>query len=323
MTLNAGEQSTYRQTSRSTNAEELEAMYHDLGYDFTINEVAYRDPIDISFRATPLGAIRIVRSTFTPSHYVMDKEDRDQIFQIFHKGDGVSIVDGTEIPLSKEYATFHSGHQRMERFETCPGDTTFITWDERDLLTFVSNHLGRDVSTPVAFAKRFDFRSPLGKQMRQVLEYFERDVIPVADDLNMPLVKTSMANLFFSMILSAQDSNYRDVLMTPQSPALPAHVKRVRDYLNENAHLPIDMAGLVAISGVSGSSLHAGFRRYLDTSPMAYLKCLRLDRVRHQLTAATGESVSTIARKWGFTHMGRFAREYATRFGELPSETVH
>lgn len=320
---NDKDQSTYRQTSRATNTEELEGMYKNLGYDFKINEVAYEDTIDIAFRATPLDSIRIIRSTYTPSVYVMDKEDTDQGFQIFHKGTGVSIVDGTEIPLSQDYATFHSGHQRMKRHETQPGDTTFIMWDEKNLLRFVSNQLGHEVTTPVKFAPRFDFDTPMGQQLRNMLDYFEKDVIPMADDLNMPMVKASMADLFFAMILSAQDHNYRDLLLTPQSPALPTHVKRARDYMNENAHRSMTMGDLVAITGVSGSSLHAGFRSYLNISPMAYLKSLRLDHVHRELSAGEpGASIGTIARKWGFTHLGRFASDYASRFSETPSQTM-
>ena len=316
------EQVTYHQTSSATNAEDLEKMYQDLGYDFKINEVDYDDTINIKFRATPLDSIRVIRSTYTPSVYVMDKEDADQGFQIFHNGSGVSVVDGTEIPLSRDHATFHHGHQQMKRVELDPGDTTFIMWDEAELLKFVGHHLGREVTTPVKFGRRFDFDRPMGSQLKGLLDYFERDVVPMADELNMPLVRANLANLFFATILSAQDNNYRDKLLTPQSPALPTHIKRARDYLDDNPHLPVTMSELVAICGVSGSSLHAGFRKYLDTSPMAYLKNRRLDGAHADLKMGDPDlTVSSIAQKWGFTHMGRFSRDFTIRFGGPPSET--
>lgn len=34
-------------------------------------------------------------------------------------------------------------------------------------------------------------------------------------------------------------------------------------------------------------------------------------------------TVSDIAKKWGFTHLGRFAKEYKALFGVLPSETLN
>ncbi|KFU80364.1 hypothetical protein BB31_16195 [Amycolatopsis lurida NRRL 2430] len=33
--------------------------------------------------------------------------------------------------------------------------------------------------------------------------------------------------------------------------------------------------------------------------------------------------IGDIAHRWGITHLGRFAGEYRTRFGELPSATRH
>jgi transcriptional regulator GlxA family with amidase domain len=33
-------------------------------------------------------------------------------------------------------------------------------------------------------------------------------------------------------------------------------------------------------------------------------------------------ALGTVARKWGFGHYGRFAAEYARRFGRKPSETL-
>lgn len=171
MTLNNENPSTYRQTSRASNTADLEVMYSDLGYDFKINELSCDGDVDIAFRASPLDSIRVIRSTYTPSYYVMDKEDTDQGFQVFHKGSGLSIVNGTEIPLSRQHATFHSGHQRMERHDATHGDTTYIMWDERDLLRFVSNHLGREVTTPVKFDALFDFNSPMGAHIQHMLKF--------------------------------------------------------------------------------------------------------------------------------------------------------
>jgi AraC-like DNA-binding protein len=34
-------------------------------------------------------------------------------------------------------------------------------------------------------------------------------------------------------------------------------------------------------------------------------------------------SVSEVAYRWGFTHMGRFAGTYRARFGVTPSRTLH
>jgi AraC family ethanolamine operon transcriptional activator len=38
--------------------------------------------------------------------------------------------------------------------------------------------------------------------------------------------------------------------------------------------------------------------------------------------AAPESRVADIAIRWGFWHMGQFARDYRAMFGELPSETL-
>ncbi|WP_340688110.1 helix-turn-helix domain-containing protein [Amycolatopsis coloradensis] len=55
---------------------------------------------------------------------------------------------------------------------------------------------------------------------------------------------------------------------------------------------------------------------------MGYVRDLRLDRIRHDILT-TGDLIGDIAHRWGMTHLGRFAGEYRTRFGELPSATRH
>lgn len=50
---------------------------------------------------------------------------------------------------------------------------------------------------------------------------------------------------------------------------------------------------------------------------------LRLDGLRGDLQKATaGETVTTVATRWGFTHFGQLGRDYKNLFGELPSQTL-
>ncbi len=55
--------------------------------------------------------------------------------------------------------------------------------------------------------------------------------------------------------------------------------------------------------------------------PLAYVRDLRLDRVRQDILATT-DSVGTIAYRRGISHLGRFAGDYRARFHELPSATA-
>ncbi len=84
------------------------------------------------------------------------------------------------------------------------------------------------------------------------------------------------------------------------------------------------MTELAVEVSLSVRSLQDGFRRSLDTTPMAYLRRLRLEKVHDELVAAEPGSVrvTEVAARWGFVHLGRFAAAYRSEFGERPSDTA-
>jgi len=84
---------------------------------------------------------------------------------------------------------------------------------------------------------------------------------------------------------------------------------------------PIALMDLCEAAGVSTRALEYGFRDFYGLGPMAYVRNLRLCRVRHDLLDHA-DSVSSAARRWSFTHMGQFSHDYRALFGEMPSMTL-
>jgi len=74
---------------------------------------------------------------------------------------------------------------------------------------------------------------------------------------------------------------------------------------------------------VSRRTVQNSFRAVADTTPLNYLRSLRLNGVRRQLmsTCAVHASIGDVAADWGFFHMSHFAQAYQALFGELPSQT--
>jgi AraC-like DNA-binding protein len=69
-------------------------------------------------------------------------------------------------------------------------------------------------------------------------------------------------------------------------------------------------------------TLQKGFQRAFGKSPMKVLHEARLDAAHYDLTARRDPpSVTDAAYQNGFSHLGRFSRDYKARFGHLPSET--
>jgi transcriptional regulator GlxA family with amidase domain len=88
---------------------------------------------------------------------------------------------------------------------------------------------------------------------------------------------------------------------------------------------PFTTATLAEIAGVSVRTLQEGFRRHLGISPTDYLRQVRLACVHRDLrhSEPTQITVTEIAYRWGFAHLGRFAGAYRAKYGVPPSYTLH
>lgn len=86
---------------------------------------------------------------------------------------------------------------------------------------------------------------------------------------------------------------------------------------------PPDIETLCQRLRTSRRSLQNGFRQVADTTPVHYLRSLRLNAVRRRLLATLTAklSVSQAAGDAGFGHLSHFGSRYRELFGELPSQT--
>lgn len=122
-------------------------------------------------------------------------------------------------------------------------------------------------------------------------------------------------------LISAQPSNLSHFMDVKLMPA-PKQVKRALDFICTHAAAPVTLDDLARAAGVGGRALQIAFRRTYGVTPMQALTRERLRRVRLDLEAGGGESVTDVALKWGFSHLGRFSADYRAQFGELPRETL-
>ncbi|WP_209559973.1 helix-turn-helix transcriptional regulator [Frigoribacterium sp. PvP032] len=134
--------------------------------------------------------------------------------------------------------------------------------------------------------------------------------------------------------LEAQLSTARAVLRTwrwqvvdvPRSLRTPGtvRVRHALEYLHAHAAEPISPSDVAAAVGLHTRSLQLAMSEHLGTSPSAYLRQVRLDRVRADLLAASPHetTIAAVARRWGFGNLGRFSASYADHVGEYPRDTL-
>ncbi|QGZ66166.1 anthranilate 1,2-dioxygenase regulatory protein AndR [Paraburkholderia acidisoli] len=102
----------------------------------------------------------------------------------------------------------------------------------------------------------------------------------------------------------------------------PSFVRRAEDLMMASLAAPLSLTDLADTVGVPVRTLCGGFLRFRQTSPMQYLRQMRLERARDVIRSTpAGRLISAIALDCGFTHFGRFSQAYKERFGELPSQT--
>ncbi len=100
-------------------------------------------------------------------------------------------------------------------------------------------------------------------------------------------------------------------------------VKRVREHIESQFDAEVSINLLCRDMNVSRRMLEYYFQDQMGVSPMAYLRSVRLNETRRQLSSDdhAHRSVGDIAAEFGFWHPSRFATYYRDQFGEMPSET--
>src|SRR5215475_467672 len=104
---------------------------------------------------------------------------------------------------------------------------------------------------------------------------------------------------------------------------LPRGLKKAIEWLEAEPARPWRVGELAALCGIAPRTLQKHFHRFLDQAPLAFLRDLRFDRARRELLRGLHDtSITEIATRCGFVHLGRFAIQYRCRYGESPSETL-
>ncbi len=102
-------------------------------------------------------------------------------------------------------------------------------------------------------------------------------------------------------------------------------IECAEQYINAHLTQPVLRADLAAAANVSIRTLTRGFTERHGTGPMGFLKARRLDAAYRQLLGAELDSttVTEVATRYGFNHLGKFAINYKQAFGESPSVTLN
>nr|WP_281173749.1 helix-turn-helix transcriptional regulator [Mycobacterium genavense] len=157
-----------------------------------------------------------------------------------------------------------------------------------------------------------------------MMALFKEQVFRPDSVLNQPLVGLPFVDSLVRGFLLAADHPHREALAKDVRLFAPRAIRSAIEIIEEEAHLPLTLASIATRTHISVRTLQQGFQRHLDTSPMAYLREVRLRRAHQALLRSDPSqvTVASVVYRWGFTNLGRFAAAHSARYRETPTETL-
>ena len=183
--------------------------------------------------------------------------------------------------------------------------------------------LGRPLPQRLQFTPEMDTRQGSGLAWERTIRQLLRSVQQTPELVGHPLMQAQLEQLIMSGLLIWQNNTLSNSLGQPTAMVLPRHLKLAEDYMRAHLDAPITNEQLAALTGISLRTLYNSFRKFRGVSPMRHLRDLRMEKVREALLdTGTLRNVTSVATRWGFFELGRFAAEYKRRYGESPSDTL-
>ncbi|MEO1068996.1 MAG: helix-turn-helix domain-containing protein, partial [Cyanobacteria bacterium J06638_6] len=193
-----------------------------------------------------------------------------------------------------------------------------------DMLNRYCGAMGRDDLDEKALAKNLVSIPATIEPIRDFLRQLYWLAVNQKECLAWPAFQHLLREDFMALLIQAMPlgCQAQDTLPRPFRRAELAHLTEA--FLEENICQPVTLAALADSLFSSQRTLLYAFEQVLGTSPMAYLKVLRLQAVNRLLKAQGSQSknILSIAADHGFYSHGHFSRDYKTLFGERPKDTV-
>ena len=140
------------------------------------------------------------------------------------------------------------------------------------------------------------------------------------DCLENELIRTNIKEHLMSVVFECLPHSYHEASQRLMD-GVPRSVRRAEEYMRAHCDQPITVADLAKAAGCSERGLQAAFKSHRQAGPMAVLRDIRLEAARNDILH-TDDTVTDIAFKWGFSHLGRFSKLFADKYGETPSRVA-
>ena len=241
-----------------------------------------------------------------------------------------------QMPLAGEAAVWHQNARHLsavgEATVISPQDAVRMEWschcdqfmlriDRQRLLHVAAAISGSEPAATLRLAPRLDLRQGSGAHWWQMMHYLAALLQPGGEHPSTGLHTAMLEDHVLAMLLRVAWAP-ATVSRAPASATVP-RLRQLEDHIEAHLDQPLTVADLARAVNSSVRLVQQLFARERGTTPMAHIRRLRLERVRHDLLHPGPDTrVLQTAARWGFEHPGRFAAAYQQAYGESPSATL-
>lgn len=181
---------------------------------------------------------------------------------------------------------------------------------------------GLELPGQVRFDPKVNLNCHVGRRLKTLSLAAARSI----DDGTLPLAPQelsllSMERHLVGALLERQPSNVSHLLTAGRRAVSALHLRRAISYIQDSHHEAISLQDMARAAGAHPRTLQAAFQKAMGVTPMQFLRDVRLDHARYHLMRRRHRpSVTEIAFDCGYTHLGRFSRDFKARFGQSPRD---
>lgn len=200
-----------------------------------------------------------------------------------------------------------------------------ISFSQATVVRHLEALLGEPLEKPLEFEPLLDLHAASGQSFKATIDHVVHELHRAPNRAASSLFMTHLEQMAVDSLLLNQPHNFTARLNArADAPApRPRVVRLAVEFLEANAGHNISLADLAAATGLPGRTLNEHFRKATGSSPLSYLRGVRMARARRALLHPEPRTtVTEVAHQWGFGHLGRFSLAYKCHYGESPSETL-
>lgn len=197
--------------------------------------------------------------------------------------------------------------------------------EKRRLDRKLQSYLGFAVDRRVRFDQWIDTQTGAGAFLRatlsMVIDQLDRNPW---NEIN-PILSNEFAEALMATLLRSSFHNYRHLVGGISHGPLPPAMQAAMSHIRENLKEDLQISDLAEAINVSPRAVQAMFKKYLRMTPIHYIRSMRLAEIRREILDMKGVqkwSLTELAQKWGFNHLGRFSAYYRKAYNENPSQTL-